>query len=96
VAPTAPRERTYRGAHRATVTVLGPAAAVTVRRGDLDEVPLVVGPLPPADGPALFFHHPSDPGLARLTTRVPADTVALTVEVADPARRTTRLSWSAP
>jgi hypothetical protein len=96
VATTAPRERTHRGAHRATVTVLGPAATVTVRRGDLDGIPLVIGALPPADGPTLFFHHPSDPALARLATRVPDDTVAVTFEVADPARRTTRQSWGAP
>ena len=95
-ATAAPRERTPRGAHRVAVTVLGPGATVTVRRDELDRVPLVVGALPAADGPVLFFHHPSDPAQARLSTRVPDDTVALTIEVADPARRTTRLSWSAP
>jgi hypothetical protein len=76
--------------------MLGPGATVTVHRDELDRIPLVVGVLPPTNGPALFFHHPSDAALARLSARVPADTVALTVEVADPARRASRLSWSAP
>ena len=95
-ATTVSRERTQRGPHRIAVTVLGPGATVTVRRDEADRIPLVVGPLPGADGPELFFHHPSDPAQARLATRVPDDTVALTIEFADPARRATRLSWSAP
>lgn len=92
VATTAPRERTLRGPHRAVVTVLGPGATVTVLRDDLDLAPLVVGALPPADEPGLFFHHTSDPALARLSTRVPSDTVGVTFEVADPAKRPTRRS----
>ncbi|HEY7265204.1 MAG TPA: hypothetical protein VH589_27445, partial [Trebonia sp.] len=95
-ATAAPRERTPRGAHLVVATVLGPGAAVTVHRGEADLIPLVVGPLPPADGFELFFHHPSDPAQARLSLRVPGDTLALTLEVVDPARRATTLSWSAP
>jgi hypothetical protein len=92
-ATAAPRERTPRGAHRVAVTVLRPGASVTVRRDEVDRVPLVVGALPASDGPSLFFYHPSDPTQARLSTRVPDDTVALTIELTDPARRATRVSW---
>ena len=93
VASTAPRERTARGPHRVTVTALGPAAAVTVRRGDLDRIPLAVGPLPSVD---LFLHHTSDPVQARLSARIPADTVLVSVEVSDPVRQTSRLSLDLP
>ncbi|MEO5711345.1 MAG: hypothetical protein ABIQ59_16170 [Nocardioidaceae bacterium] len=96
VATTAPRERTHRGAHQVVMTVLGPGATVSVRRDELDDVPVVLGALPPADGPELFLHHPSDPALVRLCSHVPDDTLGVTVALADPARRTTRLSWSAP
>jgi hypothetical protein len=93
----APRERTARGVHRATVTLIGPGAAVTTRRAALDEGALVEGALPDDDGgDAIFFHQPSGFSPTRLSTRVPADTVAVTFEVADPAGRRTRLTWSAP
>ena len=80
-----------------SITLLEPGAVVATRWASLDQVPVVVGPLPPATDPdALFYHHPTDPALARLSTRVPATAVGVTVEVVDPAGRTTRASWRAP
>lgn len=95
----APRARTYRGVHAVTVTVVRPGPAVSTRRAAADTLPLHVGTLPPAgDLPedAVFLHHPTDPGQARVCTRVADDTIAVVAEVADPAGRPARMSWSPP
>jgi hypothetical protein len=89
--------RTVRGAHVFAVQTVNSNATVGVRRVAADALPLLDGPLPgPGAQPGIFRHHPTEPRAGRIHAWIPAHAVAVTVEVGDPAGRTSRESWTAP
>jgi hypothetical protein len=90
--------RTPRGVHSFAVQTVELDASVTTRRAVADSLQLVSATLPgPDEQPdSIFRFDPVNPRAGRTYAWVPRDLRGVTVEITDPANRTTRRTWVAP